>query len=147
MTSLAAGAEGRWRLLAIDDHPPSAELIARVAKQCSYETQAMADTQGLAHMLIAWAPHVIALDLNMPRADGFDVLAMLKVMNFSGQLILVSGEHPGFRKAACKQAAAAGLHVAADIAKPIDIKALRALLAELRQAFEAGRDNAFRSVG
>src|SRR5829696_8695629 len=90
MTSLAAGAEGRWRVLAIDDHPHSAELVARVGKQCGYETQAMAETQGLAHMLIAWAPHVVALDLNMPRADGFDVLAMLKVMNFSGQLILVS---------------------------------------------------------
>jgi CheY-like chemotaxis protein len=147
MTSLATGAEGRWRLLAIDDHPHSAELVARVGKQCGYETQCMVETQSLAHMLIAWAPHVIALDLKMPRADGFDVLAMLKVMNFTGQLILVSGEHPGFRRAACKQAAAAGLQVAADICKPVDIKVLRALLAELKQSFEAGRDIAFRSVG
>ena len=147
MVSLTAGAEGRWRLLAIDDHPHSAELIARVGKQCGYETQCMVETQALAQMLIAWAPHVVALDLKMPRADGFDVLAMLKVMNFAGQVIVVSGEHSGFRRAACKQAAAAGLHVAADISKPLDIRTLRTLLVELKQAFEAGRDNVFRSVG
>ena len=124
----------QMRLLAIDDEPHMAELIARVARNQGYEARSLAQTPGLVQTLLSWRPQVLTLDLKMPRVSGQDVVTLLKVMNFTGQIIIISGLHSTQLHAARKQAEAGGLKVAADLMKPVDIKQLGDLLLQLRQS-------------
>jgi two-component system, chemotaxis family, chemotaxis protein CheY len=119
------------RLLAIDDHPLSTDLIVRIARRCGYDAQGLVETRSLADVLVKWRPDVITLDLNMPRANGLDVLTLLKVIGYPGQVIIISGMHQGLRDAARRQAEASGLKVAGTLGKPVDLKGLRDLLREL----------------
>ena len=120
-----------YRLLAIDDHAHSAELVARIARQSGYDARGMVDTGGLAESLLNWRPDVVTLDLDMPRVDGSEVITVLKVMRYSGQVVIISGMRPELIKSARRQGVLAGLKVAADMPKPVDIKALRELLSGL----------------
>ena len=122
------------RLLAVDDNPDSAELIARVATKCGYEAKAIGDLDRLRDVLLAWRPSVLTLDLCMPQEDGIGILAMLTECDFKGQLVIVSGQDGWLRKAAARLADARGLKVAEDLGKPVDLKALRDLLNGLSAA-------------
>ncbi len=125
---------GKPRLLAVDDNPDSAELIARVAAKCGYEAKAIGDLDQLRDVLMAWAPSVLTLDLCMPQEDGIGIIAMLKECDFAGNLVIISGQDGWLRKAAARLADARGLKVAEDLGKPVDLKALRDLLNGLSAA-------------
>ena len=122
------------RLLAVDDNPDSAELIARVATKCGYEAKTIGDLDLLKDVLVAWRPSVLTLDLCMPQEDGIGVLSMLKECGFNGQLVIISGQDGWLRKAAARLADARGLRVAEDLGKPVDLKTLRELLSGLNAA-------------
>jgi DNA-binding response OmpR family regulator len=122
------------RLLVIDDDPHMAELIARVARKSGYEARPLMQTLGLAQTMLTWRPHVITLDLKMPRANGTDVLSLLKVMGYDGQIVIISGMHSTQLHAARRQAETGGLKVAAEMLKPVDLTILGELLQQLRAA-------------
>ena len=121
------------RLLAVDDNSDSAELVARVAAKCGYETQTVSDPRALKQVLEAWKPAVLTLDLCMPEADGIGLLSMLEESGFGGQLVIISGQEGWLRKAAGRLASLRGLRVADEMGKPVDLKALRQLLIKLQQ--------------
>jgi DNA-binding NtrC family response regulator len=125
------------RLLAVDDNSDSAELIARVARKCGYDVKMMADTRALRQTLDDWKPEVVTLDLCMPQEDGIALLSQLQESRFGGRLIISSGQDDWLRKAAGRLAALRGLNVADDMAKPVDLKALRQLLTNLRTGLRA----------
>jgi DNA-binding NtrC family response regulator len=125
------------RLLAVDDNSDSAELIARVARKCGYDVKMMADTRALRQTLDDWKPEVVTLDLCMPQEDGIALLSQLQESRFGGRLIIISGQDDWLRKAAGRLAALRGLNVADDMAKPVDLKALRQLLTNLRTGLRA----------
>jgi len=124
---------GSKRLLAIDDNSDSAELIARVAAKCGYEARSITDSSALGDMLSKFKPQVLTLDLCMPEEDGISLLSLLKDSGFAGSLVIISGQDDWFRKTAGRLAAARGLNVALDMAKPVDIKALREVLTGLEK--------------
>jgi len=119
------------RLLSIDDNLDCAELIVRVADKCGYEARAVTDIPTLHAMLADWMPDVLTLDLCMPQEDGIAVLALLNKQGFHGSVLIVSGQEDWLRRSAGRLAAAHGLKVIADIAKPIDVKQLRETLINL----------------
>src|SRR4051812_30443711 len=102
----------KCRLLAIDDHPLATDFIVRIAGRCGYDAQGMLETRTLADVLVKWRPDVITLDLNMPRANGLDVLTLLKVVGYPGHVIIISGMDQDVRDAALRQAQSFGLKTA-----------------------------------
>ena len=120
------------RFLAIDDHAGSAELLARIATRSGYEARAITDASLLADLLVNWRPQVIGLDLDMPVLDGPGVITLLGSMGFPGDLLIVSGMKGNHRHAACDLAERSGVRVAAELRKPVDIKAVGYILAALR---------------
>jgi CheY-like chemotaxis protein len=119
------------RLLAVDDNSDSAELIARVAAKCGYDSRSMTDSSALGQVLAEWNPQVLTLDLCMPEEDGISVLSLLTRSGFSGHLLIISGQDDWFRKTARRLALARGLNVADDLCKPVDLKVLREVLIQL----------------
>jgi DNA-binding response OmpR family regulator len=117
------------RLLAIDDNPACAELIVRCAAKCGYDAMALHDPTEVAHMVQTWKPHIATVDLCMPQKDGIALLSLLCQAGFCGGLLIISGEYEKLRKAAGTIAAAKGMHVIADMSKPLNLVELRAILA------------------
>jgi YesN/AraC family two-component response regulator len=72
----------------------------------------------------------------MPHQDGIETLSLLQTIDFKGQIIIISGQDDWLRKQARDLALARGLNVAAEMSKPLDLNALRGLLARLASATE-----------
>jgi CheY-like chemotaxis protein len=121
----------RARLLAIDDHTDSAELIARVASKLGYDSRTAAGPNELRDTLGSWLPDILTVDLSMPEEDGLGVFSLLQQQGYGGRIVIISGHDEWLRRAAGRLAAAKGLNVAGNLSKPIDLKMLRGLLAEL----------------
>jgi two-component system OmpR family response regulator len=90
---------GQYRLLAVDDNNDCSELIVRTALKCGYEAFPISDARTLSETISHWRPHLITLDLCLPEVDGFEILSLLKTLQFGGQLIIVSGqpEYPSYQ--------------------------------------------------
>jgi two-component system response regulator RegA len=120
-----------WRLVAVDDEPLNAELIARNARKCGYETRTLDDPRELPELIASWVPDVVTLDLRMPGGTGSDAVHLLKSASFQGHIIIISGLGLTVLDAVRKQAEAAGIRVAGEMQKPVNLRALRALLGEI----------------
>ena len=124
--------QSRKRLLAIDDSSESAELIARIAAGCGYDTKPIMDPRTVPQVLEDWKPDVLTLDLCMPDKDGFSVLTTLRDVGFKGSLVIISARDDWLRKAACRLAEVNGIAFTSHLEKPINLRALRDLLNTLR---------------
>lgn len=80
------------RLLAVDDDPPSAELIARIAERCGFESYATSDSRGVIHLVAALQPDVVAVDIAMPHVDAVELFRQLVQQRYPGEIIIVSGQ-------------------------------------------------------
>jgi two-component system, chemotaxis family, chemotaxis protein CheY len=120
------------RLLAVDDHPDSANLVVRIAQKCGYEAEALSSDATLSASLETRPPDILSLDLCMPDQDGIRIMSVLQQHQFKGQILIISGQDEWLRKSAGRLAAARGLKIAGDMAKPIDLARLMQLLQTLR---------------
>ena len=125
------------RLLAIDDHADSAELIARIATKIGYEARSVSGPEELRANLTSWQPDILTLDLCMPEEDGLGVFSLLEQMHFTGSIVIISGHDEWLRTSASRLASALGLQIAGNLAKPIDLKQLRTLLTDFRSTIAA----------
>ena len=120
------------RLLAIDDHPDSAELITRVATGLGYEARSSTRPDATRKTLTAWSPDVVTLDLCMPEEDGFGVFSLLEEQGFAGRIVIVSGHDEWLRRSATRLGSARGLNIVGSLPKPVDLRKLRELLSGLQ---------------
>ena len=123
---------GKYRLLAVDDDKDSAELIVRNALRCGYECFPVYDARTLREIIPHWRPHVVTLDLCLPDVERFETLSTLQAVQFTGDLIIISGQSDEYRRQAAEFALSGGLRVTADLPKPIQIVALREVLAHIK---------------
>ena len=129
-----SGIERRLRLLVVDDDSDAAGLVLRVATRCGYDAVSVLEMTTIEGVLRNMQPDVLTLDLCMPHKDGIEILSHLKTIQFKGQIIIISGQDDWLRKQARDLAVTRGLNVAAEMGKPLDLNALRALLMRLADA-------------
>lgn len=115
------------RLLAVDDDVSSAELIVRIAERCGFEAFATSDSRGVMNLTNALRPDVMALDVCMPNLDANDLFQLLAEANYSGKLLLVSGQEPDVLRRTALNACEVGLAEPIVHRKPIDITILRGI--------------------
>ncbi len=116
------------KLLAVDDDAASAELIVRVAERCGYEAFATSDSRGVVNLTRALAPHVLAVDINMPNIDAMQLFELLAAAGITARILIVSGEDTNVLEATRRKAVALGLSVPYVLQKPLDFPKLRAML-------------------
>jgi DNA-binding NtrC family response regulator len=120
------------RLLAIDDNQDSAELVARIASRCGYDTGAVSTPDEIRERIREWKPDVLALDLSMPELNGVELLALLQEHGFKGKVLIISGHEEWMRSSAARLAEARGLQVIGDMQKPLDTARLQQMLTQLQ---------------
>jgi CheY-like chemotaxis protein len=118
------------RILVAEDRPASLELICTVLETVGYEVIRAADGHEALEKALSNAVDLVLLDLQMPKLDGFGVLAELrKDSGFANTPIvaLTASAMQGDRE----RALAAGF--SSYITKPVDIRLLRSELERLLQ--------------
>jgi CheY-like chemotaxis protein len=68
----------QWDVLLVDDEPDSLNLVADMLMLSGARAHRAADGATCLAMLEKLTPTVIVIDLNMPKPDGWDVLATIR---------------------------------------------------------------------
>jgi CheY-like chemotaxis protein len=118
------------KLLAVDDDVSSAELIARVAERCGYESFATSDSRGVVNLASALKPSLISVDICMPNIDARELFKLLLAAGYSGEVMIVSGQESSVLSSTRDYAEAIGVKVRTVVQKPLDMRALRQILAQ-----------------
>jgi|SRR5215813_5748427 len=116
------------RVLVVDDHAPSAEMVAEILALEGYEVRIAHSASEAMDEALQFAPRVAILDIGLPDEDGFEVARNIKARGELQQirLIALSGygqwQYP-------RRAHEAGFE--RYLVKPVDLDELLALVREL----------------
>lgn len=83
------------KILVADDHAPIRNATQHILTRSGYAVRLAKDGGEALQLAAAWQPDLILLDINMPVADGYEVLRRLKadMALASIYVLVVSGEH------------------------------------------------------
>lgn len=119
------------KILVLDDESFMLKLLARILANLGYANIATCDNGNVALEKINnpdECPDLVLLDINMPEMDGLEFVRYLVEWNFSGSIILVSGEDERTRQAAEKLAKAHKISVLGHLHKPVSSEGLAKLI-------------------
>jgi DNA-binding response OmpR family regulator len=78
MSTTASNTSGAPRILIADDNPQGVELLEAYLCEADYEIRTAADGEETLARVRDWQPHVILLDIMMPKISGFEVCKRLR---------------------------------------------------------------------
>jgi len=125
-------------ILLVDDDGFLIEQMQAVLKLMGIGNVKTANNGDQALAVLNQASHnidVMLCDLNMPGMDGVEFLRYLAESNYTGALILISGEEKRILKTAEELAKAHGLHILGAIEKPISPEILKTMLRQEKKVF------------
>jgi PAS domain S-box-containing protein len=85
-----AAVDHSQRLLVVDDNVDVAESMAVILRHEGYEVRTAHDGETAIEIAEAFRPHMVFLDLGMPRVDGYDVARRLRREPWMADAILVA---------------------------------------------------------
>ncbi len=129
------------RLLIIDDEAEFATFVQRVAERHGYEVTATDDPNEFRQRLANWKPTLVILDLQMPGADGVQLLRDLSEQRCDATVLIASGEDVKILETVERLGAERALKMGGSLQKPIRAADLGAVLdryAQVETALMAG---------
>jgi two-component system, cell cycle response regulator DivK len=115
-------------ILIIDDNPQNLKLARVILAAEGYDIKTAVDAEDALSILESFAPHLILMDLQLPRMDGLELTRQLKAdPKHRATMILALTAYA--MKGDAEKALAAGCD--AYMSKPIDTDALPVVVAEL----------------
>jgi CheY-like chemotaxis protein len=84
----------RLKILLADDEPIVQRLYCQMLEGSGYDVTAALDGQEALDTVTSDTFDLTILDLNMPRLDGFEVMARMKEADTSVPLIVMTGHFP-----------------------------------------------------
>ena len=126
----------------VDDDQAFGEFVRSVAQGCGYDVRLVSDGAAFrAGGLPAWPdppwPDLIVLDLQMPGADGIELLRSLADGGCTASVLVMSGCDAKVVDAARHLGIARGLRMAPVLTKPVRPTELKAVLSDLRQRLDS----------
>ena len=119
------------KILVLDDEPFMLKLLARMLTNQGFTSVTLCESGRAALDRVDGVdtrPNLILLDLNMPEMDGIEFVRHLVERNYTGSLILISGEDERMLQTVEKLVQAHKITVLGHIHKPVKPEALSALL-------------------
>jgi CheY-like chemotaxis protein len=115
-------------ILVVDDNPANLELLSWVLRARGYTVHTATDGEAMAVVLQTVRPRLILMDIQLPGASGLELTRRLKSAPETQDIPIVAVTASAM-KGDERRILAAGCD--AYVAKPIDVRALRQLIAEL----------------
>jgi PAS domain S-box-containing protein len=129
--SPSATAMPNYRILVADDNQDSADSLATLLKLVGHETRTTFDGEEAIQAAEAFQPHVVLLDIAMPKVNGYDACRTIRSQPWGKGMTLIA--QTGWdQKDDKRRIEEAGFD--AHLVKPVDHAALMGLLASLRDA-------------
>ena len=128
--------ENQNRLLVVDDEPGIVEFIEEVATDMGYQVLTSTGPAGFQRLVKEFAPSVVVLDLQLPQADGVELLRTLGDLQSDAQVLLISGMDTRVMAATRELGVSRGVAMLGILPKPLLIEDLEAKLSE---AYKASR--------
>jgi len=113
------------RILIVDDHRDSAELMALVLTREGHETSIAYDAASALALAPRVRPDIAFLDIGLPDKDGFELLALLRELPELAPTLFVAVT--GYEDLVHSPSSGFDAH----LAKPVDLAALESLVSEL----------------
>ncbi|HUO82305.1 MAG TPA: EAL domain-containing response regulator [Gammaproteobacteria bacterium] len=129
------------RLLVVDDERQIADFMRDVAEQIGYVVASADSFEAFRRVYAEFEPAVIALDLQMPGADGVEVLRYMAAQGCRARIIVISGMAQKVLTSARRLGVEYGLDIVGTLQKPIMLKDLREMLKKTEAAPELGADD------
>lgn len=82
--------QGPWRVLLVDDNHDAAETLALLMRLCGYQTRSAHDGLQALDVARQFLPHVVLLDIGLPRLDGYEVARRLRQQAWAEDMVLVA---------------------------------------------------------
>jgi PAS domain S-box-containing protein len=115
------------RVLVVDDNQDSAEMLAMLLEMLGHEVRLAHDGLGAVSESVAFQPHVVLLDIGLPKLSGYEVAQRIRKQQ-GAHPVLVALTGWGQEEDRLKSAAAGfDLH----LVKPVDHEILATLIANL----------------
>jgi len=116
------------KLLVIDDQPSKPMFISEAAASMGFETRAVTEPEEFRRAVQEFQPTVVVLDLQMPGADGIELLRYLGERGSKAQVLVASGMDQRVLATAQQLGRAQGLNMLGALQKPIMLADLEATL-------------------
>ena len=119
------------KILVLDDEPFMLKLLARMLTNQGFTSVALCESGRAALDRVDGVdtrPNLILLDLNMPEMDGIEFVRHLVERNYTGSLILISGEDERMLQTVEKLVQVHKITVLGHIHKPVKPEALSVML-------------------
>jgi EAL domain-containing protein (putative c-di-GMP-specific phosphodiesterase class I) len=120
--------EGANKLLVIDDQVDLCEFISEAASSLGFETRAVTEPDAFRRAVHDFQPTVVVLDLQMPGADGIELLRYLGERGSKAQVLVASGMDLRVLSTAEQIGRSQGLSMLGALQKPILLADLEATL-------------------
>ncbi len=117
------------RVLVVEDNVDAAETLADLLRIWGYEVETVHDGQAAVVAAPRFRPQVVLLDIGLPRMNGYEVARWLRRQGDLGDLLIVAVTGYGQESDRVRGREAGFDH---HLVKPVDLDALRRLLAEAR---------------
>jgi len=110
------------RVLVVDDEPHVAEVLRDFLEEEGYEVAVALDGPTALETFVGFRPHLVLLDIMMPRMDGFEVCRRIRQMSPVPIIFLTARGEEEYR--------VAGLNLGADyyLTKPLSLRELSAVV-------------------
>lgn len=103
------------RILVVEDEIVLMLLLVNEARARGYDATGTIDPYDVLERVRTTSPHVVLLDLHMPRMDGRDLLARIRAEPVPPQVIIVTGWIDDLTDELCRRYGAAAI-----VRKPFD---------------------------
>jgi EAL domain-containing protein (putative c-di-GMP-specific phosphodiesterase class I)/AmiR/NasT family two-component response regulator len=121
------------RLLIIDDEQSIRSLVIEVAEIVGFEAREASEPEGFFQSCADFRPTVVVLDLQMPHADGVEILRRLSQDKIVAKVLLISGVDKKVLNTAKRFGSAEGLQMLGALSKPFNLDELKSLLTKARR--------------
>jgi CheY-like chemotaxis protein len=113
-------------VLVVDDNVDAAESLAMILNIGGHQAHCAFDPEGALQAVASLKPHIVLLDIGLPRMDGYEVARRIRAGERAVKLIALSGYG---RSEDTQRAAAAGFD--AYLVKPVDFDELERVLGSM----------------
>ncbi len=117
------------RLLMVDDDPDIGDFVRDVATGMGFDAVSETTGDGFLARLDKSDPHIIILDLTMPKIDGIELLKELSNRKSEARIFIMSGYDRRMCDMALRFGEAGKLNMGEVIPKPVRAAKLREILA------------------
>jgi two-component system, chemotaxis family, CheB/CheR fusion protein len=115
----------RSRLLIVDDHPDTAEMMARLLQLSGYAVQTAGSVASALELASSQIYDIVVSDIGLPDATGYELMAQIKELyHIKGIALSGYGRDEDFERSM-----AAGF--AEHLVKPVNMEQLRAIIERL----------------